>query len=144
MRFLFVRPEVCPWVSRFPTSGFLQIPPRSGHPCLRLYPSHYRADLGLAPLRNVRRQAHYRKNPETLPFPGFSVFHSMRMVGLEPTRGHPRKILSLVRLPFRHIRLIGFLWKPNLIISLVQSHCNIFLFYQRQFPLHPRISFSLR
>ena len=29
----------------------------------------------------------------------------MRMVGLEPTRGHPRKILSLVRLPFRHIRL---------------------------------------
>ena len=26
------------------------------------------------------------------------------MVGLEPTRGHPRKILSLVRLPFRHIR----------------------------------------
>ena len=58
MRFLFVRPEVCPWVSRFPTSGFLQIPPRDGHPCLRLYPSHYRADLGLAPLRNVRRQAH--------------------------------------------------------------------------------------
>lgn len=29
----------------------------------------------------------------------------MRMVGLEPTRGCPRKILSLVRLPFRHIRL---------------------------------------
>jgi hypothetical protein len=29
---------------------------------------------------------------------------SMRMVGLEPTRGCPRKILSLVRLPFRHIR----------------------------------------
>ena len=28
----------------------------------------------------------------------------MRMVGLEPTRGRPRKILSLVRLPFRHIR----------------------------------------
>ena len=27
------------------------------------------------------------------------------MVGLEPTRGHPRKILSLVRLPFRHIRM---------------------------------------
>ena len=30
---------------------------------------------------------------------------SMRIVGLEPTRGHPRKILSLVRLPFRHIRI---------------------------------------
>ena len=29
----------------------------------------------------------------------------MRMVGLEPTRGRPRKILSLVRLPFRHIRV---------------------------------------
>lgn len=29
----------------------------------------------------------------------------MRMVGLEPTRSHLRKILSLVRLPFRHIRL---------------------------------------
>ena len=54
------------------------------------------------------------------------------------------KILSLVRLPFRHIRLIGFLWKPNLIISLVQSHCNIFLFYQRQFLLRQKISFSLR
>ena len=58
MRFLFVRPEVCPWVSKFPTSGFLQIPPHDGHPYLRLYPSRYRADLELAPLRNVRRQAH--------------------------------------------------------------------------------------
>ncbi|MGF7085716.1 hypothetical protein M2148_002675, partial [Lachnospiraceae bacterium PF1-4] len=29
-----------------------------GHPCLRLYPSHYRADCGLTPVRNVRRQAH--------------------------------------------------------------------------------------
>ena len=28
------------------------------------------------------------------------------MVGLEPTRSHPRKILSLVRLPFRHIRKV--------------------------------------
>ena len=26
----------------------------------------------------------------------------MQVVGLEPTRGCPRKILSLVRLPFRH------------------------------------------
>lgn len=31
----------------------------------------------------------------------------LRMVGLEPTRGRPRKILSLVRLPFRHIRMCG-------------------------------------
>ena len=34
-----------------PTSGFLQIPPQDGHPCLRLYPSHYRADSGLSPIR---------------------------------------------------------------------------------------------
>ena len=31
----------------------------------------------------------------------------MRMVGLEPTRSHLRKILSLVRLPFRHIRIMA-------------------------------------
>ena len=41
-----------------PTSGFLQILPRGRHPCLRLYPSHYRADSGLSPVRCVRRQAH--------------------------------------------------------------------------------------
>ena len=61
MRFLFVRPEVCPWVSLFPTSGFLQIPPRDGHPCLRLYPSRYRADSGLSPVRTCARRAHQRK-----------------------------------------------------------------------------------
>ena len=54
MWFLFVKPEICPWVSRFSTSGFLRIPPHDGHPYLRLYPSHYRADSGLAPVRNVR------------------------------------------------------------------------------------------
>ena len=37
----------------------------------------------------------------------------MRMVGLEPTRGHPRKILSLVRLPFRHIRI----WFKELVLQ---------------------------
>ena len=58
MRFLYVRPEVCPRVSRFPESGFLQIPSHDEHPCLRLCPSHYRADSGLAPARNVRRRAH--------------------------------------------------------------------------------------
>ena len=30
----------------FPISSFLQIPPHDGHPCLRLYPSHCRADSG--------------------------------------------------------------------------------------------------
>ena len=70
MRFLYVRPEVCPRVSRFPESGFLQIPSHDEHPCLRLCPSHYRADSGLAPARNVRRRAHgesSRKNPTILP-----------------------------------------------------------------------------
>lgn len=32
-------------------------------------------------------------------------FFKLRMMGLEPIRSHLRKILSLVRLPFRHIRL---------------------------------------
>ena len=49
-------------VNRFPlTSGFLQIPPRDRHLCLRLYPSHYRAGSGLSPVRNVRRRAHNQK-----------------------------------------------------------------------------------
>ena len=61
MRFLFVRPEICPWVSMFPISSFLQIPPHDGHPCFWLYPSHCQADSGLAPVRNVRRQAHQEK-----------------------------------------------------------------------------------
>ena len=70
MWFLFVRPEICPQVSMFPTSSFLQIPPHDRHPCLRLYPSHYRADSGLAPVGNVRRRAHDSKQrlpalPET-------------------------------------------------------------------------------
>lgn len=63
MRFLFVRPELCPRVSRFPESSFLQILPRDRHPCLRLCPSRYRADSGLTPVRNVRRQAHIKKGP---------------------------------------------------------------------------------
>jgi len=69
MRFLYVRPEVCPRVSMFPESGFLQIPPHDGHPCLRLYPSHHRADSGLSPVRNVRRRAHQKSaNGLTIPF----------------------------------------------------------------------------
>ena len=41
-------------------SGFLQIPPHDGHPCLWPYLSRYWADSGLSPVRNVRRWAHYR------------------------------------------------------------------------------------
>ena len=50
----------------FPTSGFLQICSRLQHPCLRLYPSHYRADSGLSPVRNVRRQAHHKKRKQPI------------------------------------------------------------------------------
>src|SRR5699024_11271389 len=32
-------------------SGFLQIPPRDGHPCLQLYAYHCRSHSGLAPVR---------------------------------------------------------------------------------------------
>ena len=46
------------------------------------------------------RIATKKKDPKFLP----SLFLSMRMMGLEPIRSHLRKILSLVRLPFRHIR----------------------------------------
>ena len=48
-----------------------------------------------------------------------NALHSLRMVGLEPTRGCPRKILSLVRLPFRHIRSRSehLLLKPFYIIA---------------------------
>ena len=48
------------------TSGFLQIPPHDGHPCLQLYPSHYRADSRLSPVKNVRRRAHENKKQENI------------------------------------------------------------------------------
>ncbi|MDB2020370.1 hypothetical protein PM027_20220, partial [[Clostridium] symbiosum] len=55
---------ICPWVSMFPTSGFLQISPHDEHPCLQLYPSHHRADSGLSPVRDVRRRAHCKREAE--------------------------------------------------------------------------------
>ena len=79
MRFLYVRPEVCPRVSMFPESGFLQIPPHDGHPCLRLCPSHHRADSGdsgLSPVRNVRRRAH-QKSANGLPIPFADLYFSL-------------------------------------------------------------------
>lgn len=52
----------------------------------------------------------------------------MRMVGLEPTRGHPRKILSLVRLPFRHIRKCEVVSFTTLsILPFFISFVNIFV-----------------
>lgn len=51
----------------------------------------------------------------------------MRMVGLEPTRGCPRKILSLVRLPFRHIRRRGTVSITTLsMLPFFISFVNIF------------------
>ena len=49
-----------PVVSLFPHPASFRFLSR-GHPCLRLYPSHCRADSGLSPVRNVRRQAHIKK-----------------------------------------------------------------------------------
>ena len=45
MRFLFVEPALCH--SELCSLGFLQIPPREGHPCLRLYGSPCRVRSGL-------------------------------------------------------------------------------------------------
>lgn len=63
----------------FPESGFLQIPPHDGHPCLRLCPSHHRADSGdsgLSPVRNVRRRAH-QKSANGLPIPFADLYFSL-------------------------------------------------------------------
>ena len=49
------------------------------------------------------KESQYKKSPSVLP--ETQGFFKLRMMGLEPIRSHLRKILSLVRLPFRHIRL---------------------------------------
>ncbi len=46
------------------------------------------------------------KNAESLIIRAFSIFSLLRMAGLEPARSRPRQILSLMRLPFRHIRTV--------------------------------------
>ena len=56
----FRQTRVLPVVSLFPHPVSFRFPSR-GHPYLRLYPSHCRADSGLLPVRNVRRQAHDKK-----------------------------------------------------------------------------------
>lgn len=45
------------------------------------------------------------KKLESIIYTDFRVFLLVRMAGLEPARSHPRQILSLMRLPFRHIRM---------------------------------------
>ena len=42
-------------------AGFLQIPPRDGHPCPWLYTSRYRACYGLAPIRECSCWANIKK-----------------------------------------------------------------------------------
>ena len=78
----------------FPTSGFLQISPHGEHPCLRLYPSHYRVDSGLAPVRNVRRRAHNEKRNcnrihlcVTIPF-SFFYYPSGCLLGVPAFLGY--------------------------------------------------------
>lgn len=51
----------------------------------------------------------------------------LRMVGLEPTRGRPRKILSLVRLPFRHIRRCEMVLSQHSVYYHFLSHLSIYL-----------------
>ena len=51
----------------------------------------------------------------------------MRMEGLEPSRGHPRQILSLMRLPFRHIRRSVIL---NTSISLTYEEVYVNNFFK--------------
>ena len=52
----------------------------------------------------------------------------MRMEGLEPSRGHPRQILSLMRLPFRHIRKSVIL---NTHISLTYEEVYVNHFFEK-------------
>ena len=71
-----------PVVSLFPHPASFRFLSR-GHPCLRLYPSHCRADSGLSPVRNVRRQAHIKENCDASKshapqFSYFSFFVSYR------------------------------------------------------------------
>ena len=69
-----------------PKSGFLQIPPRDGHPCLRLYPSHYWADSRLSLVRNVRRRAHM----QTGSSPAYAVKTTPVSSTIRARQDHPR------------------------------------------------------
>ena len=55
--FLFVRPMFC--------YGFLQIPPRDGHPCRLLWRSPCRAASGLSPVSRAPCRAHHKKQART-------------------------------------------------------------------------------
>ncbi len=72
MQFLFVRPRFCPRVSILPTSGFLQIPPRDGHPCLRLTVPTAKSVADFH--RQVIAHAERTKKTPLLPNIGLKVF----------------------------------------------------------------------
>ena len=81
-----------PVVSLFPHPASFRFPSR-GHPCLRLYPSHCRVDSGLAPIRNVRRQAHIKKAEQDA---GISACHLIQLLFLTnnyPPMNHRHSIL---------------------------------------------------
>ncbi len=73
----------------FPTSGFLQIPSHDRHPCLRLYPSRYRADSGLSPVRNMRRQAHHKKSTDIIWYDVRTLFTFAAVLLKIPFPGNP-------------------------------------------------------
>ena len=92
-----------------------------GHPCLRLYLSRYRADLGLAPLRNVRRQAHHKKRTtDMICCPLF-----MPLAGLEPARGEPLDFESSASANSATAAYHPVSReKPDVIISSLKNNCN--------------------
>ena len=57
------------------TSSFLQILSRDRHPCLRLYPSHCRADWGLSPVRSVRPPGALKKADPAATESAFELDH---------------------------------------------------------------------
>ena len=51
---------------------------------------------------------------------GSDCSHLVRVVGLEPTRSCPLRILSPVRLPFRHTRATTLLYIKKVIKSIIE------------------------
>ena len=76
---------------------------------------------------------HENKKPRN-----FGVF-CMQEMGLEPTRSHPRQILSLMRLPFRHAGSLAIgslrLAHARFIISYPPSYCNHIFHFSHLTPL---------
>ena len=69
----------------------------------------------------------------------FMLFLLMPAAGLEPARGCPRQILSLMRLPFRHAGSLAIgslrLAHARFIISYPPSYCNHIFTFSHLTPL---------